>query len=51
MGACCHCATVLSLAAVIPGNPGQYPTTHRGVRLLDRKNPEQMDISTVDEVC
>ena len=50
VGACSHCATALSLAAVIPGNPGQFPTTHRGVRLLDRKNPEQMDISTAAEV-
>ena len=50
VGACSHCATALSLAAVIPGNPGQFTTTHRGVRLLDRKNPEQMDISTAAEV-
>jgi hypothetical protein len=45
VGACSHCATALSLAAVIPGNTGEFTTTHRGVRLLDRKNPEQMDIN------
>ena len=50
VGACSHCTTALSLAAVIPGNPGHFLTTHRGVRLLDRKNPEQMDISTAAEV-
>ena len=50
VGACSHCATALSLAAVILGNPGEFTTTHRGVRLLDRKNPEQMDILTVAEV-
>ena len=26
------------------------PSTHRGVRLVDRKNPQPMDIATVAEV-
>ena len=48
--ACGHCTTVLSLAAVLPANPQQFSTTHRGTRLLDRRNPIAMDISTAAEV-
>ena len=50
VGACSHCTVALTLAAVVPGHPGLLTTTHRGARLLDRKNPEQMDISTIAEV-
>ena len=50
VSACSHCLVALSLAAVFPGDPGQFRTTHRDVRLLDRKNPQQMNIDTVAEV-
>ena len=50
VSACGHCLVALSLAAVFPADPGQFCSTHRDVRLLDRKNPQQMDIGTVAEV-
>ena len=50
VGTCSHIATALSLTAVIPHNPAAFTSTHRGVRLLDRKNHEQMDTTTVTEV-
>ena len=40
----------LTLSAVDPGNPNLFSSTHRGVRLVDRKNPQPMDIATVAEV-
>ena len=50
VGACSHCTAALCFTAVYPGNPGAFTTTHRAVRLLDRKNPAQMDAATVAEV-
>ena len=50
VGACSHCVTALTLASVYPGHPNEFSSTHRGVRLVDRKNPQQMDIATVTEV-
>ena len=50
VGACSHCAAALCFAAVYPGNPAAFTTTHRAVRLLDRKNDAQMDATTVAEV-
>ena len=50
VGACFHCATALCFTAVYPGNPAAFTTTHRGVRLVDRKNPDQMDTATLAEV-
>ena len=50
VGACSHCATALSLSSVIPANPAAFISTHRGVRLLDRKNINQMDTATLTEV-
>ena len=50
VGACSHCVVALTLSAVYPGNPNLFSSTHRGVRLLDRRNPQQMDIATVAEV-
>lgn len=50
VGTCSHCAAAICFTAVYPGNPGAFSTTHRGVRLLDRKNPQQMDTSIVAEV-
>ena len=47
VGACSHCVVALTLSAVYPGNPNLFSSTHRGVRLLDRRNPQQMDIATV----
>ena len=43
VGACSHCAAALCFTAVYPANPAAFPTTHRCVRLVDRKNPVQMD--------
>ena len=50
VGACSHCVTALTLASVYPGHPNEFSSTHRGVRLVDRKNPQQMDVATVSEV-
>ena len=50
VGACSHCVVALTLAAVYPGHPNLFSSTHRGVRLVDRKNPQPMDIATVAEV-
>ena len=50
VSACSHCLVALSLAAVYPADPGQFCTTHRDVRLVDRKNPQAMNIGTVAEV-
>ena len=50
VGACSHCAAALCFTAVYPGNPAAFTTTHRGVRLVDRKNPDQMDTATLAEV-
>ena len=50
VGACSHCATALCFTAVYPGNPGAFTTTHREVRLVDRKNPVQMDTATMAEL-
>ena len=50
VGACSHCVTALTLASVYPGHPNEFCSTHRGVQLVDRKNPQQMDIATVSEV-
>ena len=50
VGCCSHCTTVLCLSMVLPANPGVITTTHKGVRLLDRKNPQQMDEETLAEV-
>ena len=50
VGCCSHCATALSFTSVIPQNPAAFFTTHRNVRLLDRSNPIQMDISTTAEL-
>ena len=44
------CVVALTLSAVYPGNPNLFSSTHRGVRLVDRKNPQPMDIATVAEV-
>ena len=44
------CVVALTLAAVYPGNPNLFSSTHRGVRLVDRKNPQPMDVATVAEV-
>ena len=50
-----HCtvkagAEVLYLYAVYPGNHNLFSSNHRGVRLVDRKNPQPMDIASVAEV-
>ena len=37
VGACSHCVTALTLASVYPGHPNEFSSTHRGVRLVDRK--------------
>ena len=50
VGCCSHCTTVLCLSMVLPVNPGVLTTTHKGVRLLDRKNPQQLDEETLAEV-
>ena len=50
VSACSHCLVALSLAAVYPADHGQFRTTHRDVRLVDRKNPQQMNVGTVAEV-
>ena len=50
VGACSHCITALTFTAVHPANPAEFITTHRGIRLLDRKNPIMMDVSTTAEV-
>lgn len=50
VGACSHCAAALCFTAVYPANPAAFTTTHRGVRLVDRKNPAQMDAATLAEV-
>ena len=50
VGACSHCVTALTLASVYTGHPNEFTSTHKGVRLVDRKNPQQMDIATVSEV-
>ena len=50
VGCCSHCTTVLWLSMVLPANPGMFTTTHKGVRLLDRKNPQQLDEETLAEV-
>ena len=42
--------TALTLASVYTGHPNEFTSTHKGVRLVDRKNPQQMDIATVSEV-
>ena len=50
VGACSHCVTALTLAPVYPGHPDELCLTHRGVRLVNRKNPQQMEVATVSEV-
>ena len=50
VGACSHCTTLLTLSTVLPANPAEFSTTHRGTRLLDRRNPLVMDIATTAEV-
>ena len=50
VGCCSHCAASLSFAAVVPADPAAFLTTHRGMRLLDRRNPIQQDIATTTEV-
>ena len=50
VGACCHCATAICLASVYPNNQAAFSTTHKRVRLLDRKNQPQMDSATVAEM-
>ena len=50
VGACSHCATALCFTAVYSAHPAAFTTTHRGVRLMDRKNPAPMDTSTLAEV-
>jgi hypothetical protein len=50
VGCCSHVATAISFTAVVPADPTALITTHRGVRLLDRSNPLQMDIATTAEV-
>ena len=43
VGACSHCVVALTLSAVYPGQPNLFSSTHRGVRLVDRKNLQPMD--------
>jgi hypothetical protein len=50
VGACSHCAAAVCFMTVLPNNQGNFSSTHRGVRLLDRKNEQQMDSTTVAEV-
>ena len=50
VGCCSHCTTALCLSTVLPANPGVITTTHKGARLLDRKNPQQQDEETLTEV-
>ena len=49
-GCCSHVATVLGFAAVAPANPEIILSTHRGTRLVDRKNPVELDTEVVAEV-
>ena len=50
VGCCSHCTTAIYLATVHPAFPALLSTSHRGVRLLDRKNPQQLDQATLTEV-
>ena len=50
VGMCSHAATVLYMGCVHPQNPGLFHTTHRDIRLIDRANPQVMDIETLLEV-
>ena len=50
VGACCHCAAAICFTAVYPTNPEAFSSTHRRVRLLDRKNQPQMDSATIAEM-
>ena len=50
VGACGHCISILALSTVLPAQPQEFTTTHRGTRLLDRRNPIAMDITTTGEV-
>ena len=50
VGCCSHVSTAISFSAVIPADPTAFQSTHRGTRLLDRKNVIQMDINTTAEV-
>jgi hypothetical protein len=50
VGCCSHVATALSLTAVVPANPAVAISTHRGTRLVDRRNPIELDTEIVAEV-
>ena len=50
VGCCSHCTTAIYLSTVHPAFPALLSTSHRGVRLLDRKNPQQLDQATLTEV-
>ena len=50
IGCCSHCTTAIYLSTVHPAFPALLSTSHRGVRLLDRKNPQQLDLATLTEV-
>ena len=50
VGCCVHCATSLWYSAVIPADPAAFKTSHKNINLIDRKNPQQMDVETVAEV-
>ena len=49
-GCCSHCSTAWYMAAVLPGNPQQFLSRHRDCNLLDRVNPQQVNMDVMSQV-
>ena len=51
VGTCCHVASVLYMAGVLPANPGLFTSRHRNMHVVDRANIGGMDEDILSEVA